>query len=203
MTEKHQQLSAWVDGEVQQNEADSKTLIASTLSDAELAGKWQRYHLIRQSLRKEVPDEIDTGLSVSIAQALEQEPTILAPKRKGWRELPVVAAVLPMARQGGQFAIAASVAVAAIIGVQQLSQPDVVEPFSAAPTLFSPQGGLSPVSLDSSRTISQPSALNQRQMMNAYLQDHQMQMRLRSSVKAVDEQATSTETSEKSPEQPE
>ena len=188
MTQKHENLSAIVDGELQDD-----NLISELHSDAELSAKWQRYHLIRHGLRKEMPLHADFDISAQVAAALEQEPSIVAPKRT-WRDLPVVASVIPLARQSGQLAIAASVAVAMVIGVQQYNQPEELQDFNTAPaTIPGIQGGLSPVSLEQSQPVNQVDVMEQRRRIQAYLTDHKQQLRFKTSVidaadKPADEQ---------------
>ncbi len=173
MTQQNENLSAFVDGE-----HDGQFNLSDVLNDSAMAGKWQRYHLMRDTLRKEMPSELNLDLSASIAAALELEPTILAPKRS-WRDLPVVAQVVPFARQAGQLAVAASVAVAVIIGVQNYNQPEQqLQPYTSAPT-FGVAGGMSPVSLEQTRVLPQENMMEQRRSINAYLTDHQQQMRLK------------------------
>lgn len=177
MTQKHENLSAFIDGESQ-----DEHLVKALQSDSDMAAKWQRYHLIRQGLRKELPQYADFDISAQVAEALQQEPAILAPKR-GWRDMPVVASVLPMARSGGQLAIAASVAVAMVLGVQKLNQEDQ-QIFNPAPaTIPGIQGGLSPVSLEQTQTT-RTDIMEQRRRINAYLTDHRQQVRLKDSQEA-------------------
>jgi sigma-E factor negative regulatory protein RseA len=76
-------------------------------------------------------------------------------------------------------AIAASVAVAMIIGVQQVNQSEVNQPFNAAPPIPGIQGGLSPVSFDQTRSIPNSDAVQQKRRINAYLTDHNQQLRLK------------------------
>ena len=166
MTQKIENLSALVDGELHDEQ-----LLDAIKNDAELADKWQSYHLIRDGLRKEMASQINIDIAANVAAALASEPAILAPK-KTWRDLPLVGSVVPFAKQGGQMAIAASVAVAMIIGVQQYNQTDVEQPFNSAPALLGIQGGLSPVSLEQTRTLPRADASEQRRVINAYLNDH-------------------------------
>jgi sigma-E factor negative regulatory protein RseA len=77
-------------------------------------------------------------------------------------------------------AIAASVAVAMIIGVQQFNQTDVEQPFSSAAPILGIPGGLSPVSFEQTRTVPQNDMVEQKRRINAYIADHQQQMQLKS-----------------------
>ena len=175
MTQKQEKLSAFVDGEVQ-----DENIVSALVNDAELADKWQRYHLIRQGLRKELPKQANFDISALVATALESEPAILAPK-KTWRDIPVLSNVVPLIRSGGQLAIAASVAVAMVLGVQKLNQDDQ-QIFNPAPAVVPGiQGGLSPVSLEQTQPVPRTDVREQQRRINAYLNDHRSQVLLKDS----------------------
>ena len=178
MTQKLENLSALVDGEQLPSITSSRDVLDAVKNDADLQLKWKSYHLIRDSLRQELPANINFDIADMVAQALEAEPAILAPK-KTWRDLPLVSSVVPFAKQGGQMAIAASVAVAMIIGVQQVNQVDADLPFNAAPPIPGIQGGLSPVSFDQTRAIPNSDGVEQRRRINAYMMDHKQQLRFK------------------------
>ncbi|MBC3766882.1 sigma-E factor negative regulatory protein [Neptunicella marina] len=173
--QKYEKLSAWVDGEIHHD-----GLVDDLKNDAELMQKWQGYHLVRDALRKETPDQLNFDIAANVAAALENEPTLLAPKKSTWRDWPVVGNVIPLVRNAGQFAIAASVATAMIIGVQNYNQPKDVETNFESNSGFSGlgvQGGLSPVSLEQSRALPRQSVQEQQRKIIAFLTDHQQQMR--------------------------
>lgn len=195
MTQQNENLSAVVDGELKDD-----SLLSQVLEDKSLADKWQRYHLIRQGLRKEMPLDANFDISQQVAMALEEEPAILAPQRS-WRNIPLVASVIPLARQGGQLAIAASVAVAMVLGVQQLNQPEVEQSFGNGPaTLPGVQGGLSPVSLEQTRAVPRNDVLEQRRRINAYLTDHRQQLRIKTSEEeAIEKQNAESKTVSENP----
>ncbi|MGJ8682069.1 sigma-E factor negative regulatory protein [Paraglaciecola sp.] len=174
MSQKFENLSALIDGE----ELSSDDVIEAVKGDADLMQKWKNYHLIRDGLRKELPSELNFDIAGNVAKALESEPAILAPK-KTWRELPLVSSVIPFAKQGGQMAVAASVAVAMILGVQQVNQPDIEQPFSAAPPILGIKGGLSPVSFEQTRSAPKTDVAEQKRRMQAYFIDHKEQMRFK------------------------
>jgi sigma-E factor negative regulatory protein RseA len=178
MSQKFENLSALVDGELNASVSSSSDLLKAVKNDADLQQKWKSYHLIRDSLRQELPANINFDIAGKVAQALEGEPAILAPK-KTWRDLPLAGRVVPFAKQGGQMAIAASVAVAMIIGVQQFNHVDINQPFNAAPPILGIQGGLSPVSFDQTRTITNSDAVEQRRRINVYMTDHKQQLRFK------------------------
>ncbi|GGD67605.1 sigma-E factor negative regulatory protein [Lacimicrobium alkaliphilum] len=191
---KFEDLSAWMDGE------SSTGMIGETCNDKELSAKWRNYHLIRDGMRKELPAQLNFDISASVARAIENEPAILAPK-KGLRDIPVIGSVVPLIRHSGQFAIAASVAAAMIIGVQQLNQPKPDQPFSSAPALQLPgmqAGGLSPVSLEQTRSLPRTDGIEQKRRISAYLNDHQRQMRLKAQkVERTGENKTDEEANQK------
>lgn len=189
MSQKFEDLSALIDGERCNPSSSSGHVLDAVKNDAELQLKWKSYHLIRDGLRQELPANINFDIADRVAQALEAEPAILAPK-KTWRDLPLVGSVIPFAKQGGQMAIAASVAVAMIIGVQQFNQTDVNQPFNAAPPIPGIQGGLSPVSFDQTRSIPNSDGVEQRRRINAYLTDHKQQLRFKTKQLNSDESAT-------------
>jgi sigma-E factor negative regulatory protein RseA len=178
MSQKFENLSALVDGESGVSSSLNSLVLDAVKNDTELQLKWKSYHLIRDGLRQELPAIINFDIADKIAQALEAEPAILAPK-KTWHDLPLVSNIVPIAKQGGQMAIAASVAVAMIIGVQQLNQADVNQPFNAAPHISGIQGGLSPVSFDQTRAIPNSDAVEQKRRINAYMIDHKQQLRFK------------------------
>jgi len=179
MTQQHEKLSAFMDGELSENE-----FIDTIKSDDELLAKWRSYHVIRSGLRKEASVMPEFDITAQIAEALDNEPTVLAPKSK-WQSLPVVGKVVPLLRQSGQFAVAASVAAAVILGVQQVNQPAPDEPFTTLQTTGIPQAGMAPVSLEQSnvvpnqRSVDSETRLQKRRQINALLADHEQQLKLK------------------------
>ncbi|KXI28688.1 sigma-E factor negative regulatory protein [Paraglaciecola hydrolytica] len=179
MSQKFENLSALVDGENSQFDLQGNELITAIKNDKDLEQKWHSYHVIRYGLRKELPQQMQFDIAAKVMLALESEPAILAPKRN-WRDLPVLGSVIPFVKQGGQMAIAASVAVAMIIGVQQFNQNEADQPFNSAAPILGIPGGLSPVSFEQTNTMPQNDMMEQRRRINAFIADHQQQMRLKS-----------------------
>jgi sigma-E factor negative regulatory protein RseA len=89
MSQKFENLSALVDGEQGASISSSSDVLDAVRNDADLLLKWKSYHLIRDSLRQELPANINFDIADKIAKALENEPLILAPK-KTWRDLPFI-----------------------------------------------------------------------------------------------------------------
>lgn len=110
--DRKEQMSAMMDGEL-----DAVT-IDPIINSPDFSDSWTRYHLISDSLQQQLPESIDTGLAARISSDIEKEPHLLAPVtelRAGYLK--------PVAG----FAIAASVAVVAILGIQQNSTDSATE----------------------------------------------------------------------------
>ncbi|MGL4889719.1 MAG: sigma-E factor negative regulatory protein [Aeromonas veronii] len=188
-----EQISALMDGDLSDAEVLNELEMDSDLQDT-----WGRYHLIGDAMRGDLPVNLQLDLSDSIMAALEDEPTILAPKPVETAPVlqPAVAPVktdsnvVPLFRrigqQLGQYAIAASVAAAVIFGVQQYQGQDGVPANPVLNTI--PIGGsAAPVSVhypqqDGTRArqqgLTEQQMQEQRERINAFLRDHQLQQRL-------------------------
>ncbi|MGL5497786.1 MAG: sigma-E factor negative regulatory protein [Aeromonas sobria] len=188
-----EQISALMDGELSDAEVLNELEMDSDLQDT-----WGRYHLIGNAMRGDLSVSLQLDLSASIMAALEDEPTILAPKPVEVKPVlqPIVAPVktdsnvIPLFRwvgqQLGQYAIAASVAAAVIFGVQQYQGQDGLPTNPVLNTI--PIGGsASPVSVhypqqDGTRArqqgLTEQQMQDQRERVNAFLRDHQLQQRL-------------------------
>ncbi|BDA19710.1 MULTISPECIES: sigma-E factor negative regulatory protein [Aeromonas] len=183
-----EQLSALMDGDLSEIE-----VLNELGTDPALQDTWSRYHLIGDAMRGDLPVNLQLDLSDSIMLALEDEPTILAPKpaQPAAPQVQPAGKVIPFVRrfgqQVGQYAIAASVAAAVIFGVQQYQGKDGV-PTSPVLNTIPVGGSAAPVSVhypqDGSRTgvrqqgLSEQQMQEQRERINAFLRDHQLQQRL-------------------------
>ena len=103
-----QTLSSVMDGEAATGEA-----LASVAATSGTRGAWARYHLIGDVLRDNSSELAPMDFAATIAARIADEPTVLAPPRRAQRALRPVAG----------FAIAASVATLAVIGVQRMEPP--------------------------------------------------------------------------------
>ncbi len=183
-----EQLSALMDGDLSEIE-----VLNELGTDPALQDTWSRYHLIGDAMRGDLPVNLQLDLSDSIMLALEDEPAILAPKpaQSAAPQVQPAGKVIPFVRrfgqQVGQYAIAASVAAAVIFGVQQYQGKDGV-PTSPVLNTIPVGGSAAPVSVhypqDGSRTgvrqqgLSEQQMQEQRERINAFLRDHQLQQRL-------------------------
>ena len=103
-----ERLSALVDGE----EAQTSDLFSRIQNDNESRQRWQRYHLISDAMKGHLDEISFSDISAQVSQALDTEPTILAPVRKPSR-------IQHWYKQAAGFAVAATVATVSIITVQQ------------------------------------------------------------------------------------
>lgn len=125
-------LSAWVDGEASREEVER--LIDAARDDETLRAKWAGYHLISDVLRNNRNPQapISEGgaagdLAARVSAALDDEPTVLAPRRRNWK-------VPGLLRQVGGLAVAASVTAVAILSLQEpalVATPGVTVPGNA------------------------------------------------------------------------
>lgn len=105
-------LSALMDGEATDLETRRLLKVLSSVDDPQaqlLRAKWQRYQMVSSVAHGGDIPAVD--ISSSIAHAIEQEAT------------PVESPVNKIIGASGRFVVAASVALLAIVGVQQINQP--------------------------------------------------------------------------------
>ncbi|GAA5218396.1 sigma-E factor negative regulatory protein [Corallincola platygyrae] len=179
-----QRLSAWMDN--QADETISDEMIDALLEDEALQSTYSRYQLIGDAIRGEMPPVVDIDLTSRIADALEQEPTVLAPAQTESKPAAESGKVVSLLKQLGQYAIAATVAAVAVLGVQQYNQPGESEIPTPVLTTTPLTGVAAPVSLaaptaeqvNDEAVAQQQRIMEQRKRINAYLQDHEQQRRL-------------------------
>ena len=97
-------LSAFVDGEHDKN----NNILEKLIHDDDIKSSWKRYHLIRDCLRGNLPNEIHNNFTKKVNKRLEYEANINASKKtKRFKQEPLIG-----------FALAASVAILAILSIQ-------------------------------------------------------------------------------------
>jgi len=106
-------VSALMDGET--DELEFHRTLKNTAESDELRDTWRRYQLAAAAMRRDLPSQV-VDCSAAIRAALDDEPAL-------GRHATVSRMMKPL----GRFAIAASVAALAVIGVQQYSQPTGIE----------------------------------------------------------------------------
>lgn len=117
-TQIDEQISAFMDGEL--HDSEHAAIIERLCRDEESRIRWQRYHLISDTLRNNLPTALDSRFTQSVMNALENEPIIFAPAALKHR------ATVKQKITGA--AIAASVAAVAVIGVQTMNRPKDMAP---------------------------------------------------------------------------
>ncbi len=193
-----EQISALLDGE-----SRDAQVIDALCNDAEQRESMRRYALIGELMRTEPGQHVELNIADSVAAALEQEPAHVAPTIDvaqepvledqplpgGGQVLPfrLRDKVVPMFKRVGQYAIAASVAVFVIGGVQlhiaDKAAQDAPSPVLNTVPVFG--GVAAPVSLSNDRpaqpiqpVLSEQELMEQQQKINAYLQDYRLQMKI-------------------------
>ena len=134
-----EQVSALMDGEL---ENDSTSILKELSDNHEYQQVWCRYHLVGESLRGNLPSHIDLKLADRVSAVIKDEPHVLAPKHM----------VTHFFKPVMGFAIAASVAIVAILGVRQTgTSPSNIPTQSVAvhqPEIISPQPQLANLSTE-------------------------------------------------------
>lgn len=198
-------LSALMDGE-----SVNKELINQMNKDADLREVWQRYHLIRDSLRGEVAEYIQVDIADRVAAQLEAEPeygtyvdSIVEdqPHPSEFKRFGFLDKLKPLTANFLQFGLAASVALALVVGVQSYNkteQQDIVNyadnpVFNTLPIF----GEATPVSFgvpnnakSQNLSKSHQQLQEQRQRVNALLQDYDLQKRLTKTQNGSDKSTT-------------
>lgn len=174
---KFETVSSCVDNFIQQDESFDEII-----KDSELSDTWGRYQLMGDIMRNDVPQTLQLDLSAKIAAAIENEPTVLAPKNTVKKQNSFKARIVSFVKPLGQVAIAASAAGLMVLGVQQnnVVQSDDLVPVQNIQT--SPFVGIAePVSFN----YQQPTQMSQKQAyieqqrrLQALLLDHKQQIKL-------------------------
>lgn len=109
-----EKLSALVDNEI--DELDQRRVLGALAEDAALRRTWDRYHLVRAALRKELEFVVAPGLAERVAEEISMTSARAGSgsPRTFWRRA---------ALASGTVAIAASVAAVAILGLQWMRAP--------------------------------------------------------------------------------
>ena len=189
MTNTHlESISALVDDEVNQSELESALQLTAEQSDN--AEAFSRYSLIGDVLRNEQVLEISNDFAANIQAAIanvEQESAdnsssvVQISSHVNWRSK-VAQKVKAFGqsstgRNSFQFAIAASVALVAVVGVSNMSQSgsEYSTPVAQTTPLVN---GVAPVSYASDGVKSRPSANQMTQSrISALISDHQQQLK--------------------------
>lgn len=174
---KFETVSSLVDNYSQQDESFDEII-----KDDELSDTWDRYQLMGDIMRNEVPETLQLDLSDKIAAAIEDEATVLAPQNTVKKESSIKGRVVSFIKPFGQLAIAASAAGLMILGVQQ---NNVVQTDDAAPIQNIQTNAFVGIAEPVSFNYQQPSQISKKQAyieqqrrLQALLVDHKQQMKL-------------------------
>lgn len=123
-----EQLSSLVDGEL--TNADLDRAFEAISRDPDRKRHWTRYHVAVDAMKKSLPRTMaPSDFADRVAQAIETEPALLAPSRRPLR-------ISPLRKQLAGLAVAASVGVVAVLGVQStMRSEDAPLPMAQAPTV--------------------------------------------------------------------
>lgn len=111
-TEKGEQLSSFVDGEI--NREHCARIIGTLCKDQDMKSCFERYQLISDTMRNQLPPGMKRDFASCVMTAIESEPTIFAPAALSHKSV----FSSPLTKKVAGLAIAASVATIAVIGVQ-------------------------------------------------------------------------------------
>lgn len=103
----NEQVSASVDGELEGTE--TSLLLRRLSTDPELRARWARYHLISDTLKNNLSQQLPVNFAERVSQAIADEPT---PQR--------LFSPMRLLKPAAGLAIAASVAALAVLGMRSL-----------------------------------------------------------------------------------
>jgi sigma-E factor negative regulatory protein RseA len=178
-------LSALMDGENTSEKSDFHSCLSS-----EDRTQWTHYHLIGDVLRQETVIVTDSLFADNFAAALEHESSYMTKTKKApwWSRCRSVLSSFSWGQNLAQLAVAAGVSFLAISGVQwwSLSPENNTLPLSSeTPALSVLQtvpfmGTAMPVSMNANSVVPETALTvrEQRQRINALLQDYDLQLRL-------------------------
>jgi Negative regulator of sigma E activity len=201
-----QNASALLDNHFGDSGADAErpfnAELSALLDDEQARATWQRYALMGHVMRGDAQANQHIDISARVALQISQESVVVQPSIQQGGAM--ARAASRWLKPAGSIAIAASVALVAVLSVQQ----PVVETEQATPSVTSPAlitnpfGGRNPVSYNTvieSQAPSEAEVAQQRQLLHSYMLDHQRQLQL--SLQADKEQQQESSTVEKLNEQ--
>lgn len=211
-----QQASALLDNHIRDSDVDAERPfdadLSALLDDQHAQAAWSRYALVGHIMRGDAQthQHIDISLrvaaqiqhEVSSGQATQADNVVQPSARLGGAQ---VRAASRWLKPAGSIAIAASVALVAVLSVQQPvlddTQPTLDSQVQPA-VVTNPFGGRNPVSYNTVIEQAAPTEAElaqQRQLLQTYLIDHQrqIQLSLQTNELATDEPVATTEESPK------
>lgn len=154
------QVSSFMDGEIEKDEVS--LLCKRMANDQELREQWRDYHLIRDVLTQQLPEQSNVDLSARIQDALSDEPTFSAKTK---------VASTGLAKRFSGLAVAASVAILGVVVVLNTAvQPGGGEATILASNTSAPETVVTQVAAVSNGVNSADQPMDPR--LNKYLVDH-------------------------------
>ncbi|HEU4665273.1 MAG TPA: sigma-E factor negative regulatory protein [Dokdonella sp.] len=137
-----EQLSALMDGELERDQ--TRFVLRRVATDQALPLRWERYHIARQTLRRQEIVTLRDGFADAVMERLDAEAAVRPHAGRPW------------ARWGAGGAIAASVAVAALVMTRPASIPgDAAPPLAAVrPAAPGPTIAAAPAAASSAPAVS-------------------------------------------------
>jgi sigma-E factor negative regulatory protein RseA len=114
-----EKISSFMDGELSGPELDKLMMMFKT--DISLVRHWERYHIISDALKNNLPRYLNHDLANRVKQAVDTEPTIIAPNN-------FLHNISPVVKQIAGLAVAASVMAVAILATQGFIKDGEVAP---------------------------------------------------------------------------
>jgi sigma-E factor negative regulatory protein RseA len=145
-------LSGLVDNEL--SEFEERRVLKALAEEPALRAAWERYHVIRATLRNELDVPAGAALAERVSTALAAEPAAAGAR---WR---------PAVRTVGGLAVAASVAALTIVGIQTYRAPPPGAAVVAAKTAAPSERGVRSTRWNTNEPA-------RERMLNAYLVEHQ------------------------------
>jgi sigma-E factor negative regulatory protein RseA len=119
----NEKLSALMDGEL--TELETRRVLQELEGDTALRATWERYHLVRATLRDELELAAAPGLADRLADRFDAHPAVARAGREG---------ISRTLWAGGLLAAATSIAAVALFGVQLFQPPTAPTPIAATPS---------------------------------------------------------------------
>lgn len=164
-TIKDELLSAFVDEEV--TELEVRRLCKELPGDVQALARWHRYHLMRDALRGNLPAKLDVGFAARVMAKLEDEGVQMESEARPWSER--------LLRPVAGFGLAASVAVAAVLGFQSFTGPSATAPEGALVSLQATPQTTGAANVASADRFRRDASIRNPEMvarLNSYLVNH-------------------------------
>ncbi|MFC0444713.1 sigma-E factor negative regulatory protein [Pseudidiomarina halophila] len=192
----YEQVSALLDNAIDDTREQEQQL-DTLLSDSEAQEAWGRYALIGRVMKGDATTEQPLDISAAVAARVsnEAQPGKVVQGRFGKQS------IQRWLRPTGSIAIAASVALVAVLSVQQTA-PVVPEETVQPAFATAPIGGRNPVSYNTvlqSNEPTQAELAQQSRLLQSYMLDHQQQLQLSLQAQQLNENLETNSESDKKP----